>query len=79
MGAPSIDEAARAWRDMRQYVSPGVNRPDLSTAWHTVNNYFKEHGTCPEPVRHGADEMRCLKCHRVWERGEDKPPCPERD
>lgn len=36
-------------------------------------NALKDH--CPDPAHWGADQYKCLKCGRVWDRDDDKPNC----
>lgn len=30
---------------------------------------------CPDPVRWGVDELKCMKCGHLWASNEEKPPC----
>lgn len=31
--------------------------------------------SCPEPMGWGTDQFKCMRCGRIWDRGEQKPDC----
>lgn len=66
--------AAQAWREIKAFATIPVI---ASGHVDDLDEYFKAlvPSACPEPAYYGSDELKCLKCGRIWDAHEDRPDC----
>ena len=73
----TFDKARDAWRYLRAQGKAPSGWPETTE----LDEYFQlgsstePKAICPDPARWGADQYKCLRCGRIWDRDDERPDC----